>query len=237
MSIDRVARESASLRQRVTESIRDAILNGHLKPGQKLVERELCTSLDISRTLLRESMPQLQAEGLITSIAHKGPSVAMVDADEVKEIYQVRKALESLAAREFAINASDEQVQRLREQQLALEQPGADKNLRDLLAAKAGFYNVLFEGCNNNTASKILTQLNNRMVLYKRFSLSVPGRLPEVIQELDAIVSAIEARDPQRAAELSDVHILNAERTVLRRLSSETELPPKDEAETIPSQM
>jgi DNA-binding GntR family transcriptional regulator len=82
-----------------------------------------------------------------------------------------------------------------------------------------------------------LTQLNNRIVLYKRFSLSVPGRLPEVIQELDAIVSAIEARDPQRAAELSEVHILNAERTVLRRLSSETELPPKDEAETIPSQM
>src|SRR5690554_850754 len=136
-SIEPVTRESASLREQVTSSLRDAILNGRLKPGQKLVERELCTSLDISRTLLREALPQLQAEGLIKSIAHKGPSVAMVDADEVREIYQVRRALEALAASQFALKASDEQIKKLREQLVALKRPEAEKSLRDLLIAKA----------------------------------------------------------------------------------------------------
>lgn len=221
MSIDRVTRESASLRERVTVSIRDAILNGHLKPGQKLVERELCSSLDISRTLLREALPQLQAEGLIKSVAHKGPSVALVDAEEVREIYQVRRVLEALAAREFARNATDDQIKRLREQLVALKRPEAACNLRDLLIAKAGFYSVLFEGCGNRVIGQVLTQLNNRMVLYKRLSLSVTGRLPEVIDELEAIVSAIEARDPEKAGELCEVHVVNAERTVVRQLSDE----------------
>lgn len=224
ISIHRIARESASLRERVTSSLRDAILNGHLKPGQKLVERELCTSMDISRTLLREALPQLQAEGLIKWIAHKGPSVASLDAEEVREIYQVRRVLEALAAREFARNASDELVKELRAQLAGLKRPEAS-NVRDLLVAKAGFYAVLFEGCGNRVISQILTQLNNRMVLCKRLSLSVTGRLPEAIDELAAVVAAIEARDPDKAAELCEVHVINAERNVLRQLcSDETEL-------------
>jgi DNA-binding GntR family transcriptional regulator len=211
------------LRERVTASLRDAILNGQLEPGQKLIERELCSSLDISRTLLREALPQLQAEGLIRSIAHKGPSVASLDADEVKEIYQVRRVLEALAAREFARHATDEQIKELREQLLALKRPEAGSNLRELLIAKAGFYAVLFKGCGNRVISQILTQLNNRMVLYKRLSLSVTGRLPEVINELEAVVSAIEARDPERAGELCEVHVVNAERNVLRQLCDESD--------------
>ena len=220
-----VMREAASLRERVTVSLRDAILNGQLEPGQKLVERELCSALDISRTLLREVLPQLQAEGLIKSVAHKGPSVALIHADEVREIYQVRRVLEALAVREFTRNASDRQVKDLREQLSALKRPGAAANLRNLLLAKAGFYSVLFGGCGNRVVSQTLKQLNNRIVLYKSLSLSVTGRLAEVIKELDALVSAIEARDPEKASQLCDVHVLNSEKNVLRRISNESDAP------------
>lgn len=220
-AIDPVTRESASLRERVTSSLRDAILNGQLKPGQKLVERELCSALDISRTLLREVLPQLQAEGLVKSVAHRGPSVASIQADDIREIYQVRRVLEALAVREFTRNASDQQVKNLRAQLSALKKPQAAGNLRSLLLAKAGFYSVLFDGCGNRVVTQILKQLNNRMVLYKRLSLSVKGRLKEVIKELDALVSAIEARDPERASALCDVHIDNSEKNVLRHLPDE----------------
>lgn len=221
--IDPVRRDAASLRERVTASIRNAILDGKFEPGQKLVERELCSALDISRTLLREVLPQLQAEGLIKSVAHKGPSVASIQADEVMEIYQVRLALEALAVREFARNASDQQVRELREQLSALKRPEAAANLRNLLRAKAGFYSVLFEGCGNRVIHQTLEQLNNRMVLYKRLSLSVPGRLAEAINELEAIVSAIEARDPEQAAKLCDVHVLNSQKNVLRQLAEDSD--------------
>lgn len=226
--IQRIARESLPLRHQVTASLREAILKGALKPGQKLIERELCTSLDISRTLLREALPQLQAEGLITWIAHKGPSVARINADEVKEIYQVRRVLEALATREFALHATDEQIKALRQQLAALKEPEAAGNLHNLLIAKAGFYSVLFDGCGNNTIGQIVTQLNNRIVLYKRLSLSVTGRLQEVIDELEAIVTAIEARDAEAAGRLCEIHVMNAERTVLRRLCDDADARPED---------
>jgi DNA-binding GntR family transcriptional regulator len=221
--IDPIAREAASLRERVAASLRDAILNGRLMPGQKLVERELCSSLDISRTLLREVLPQLQAEGLIKTVAHKGPSVASIDAEEVREIYQVRLVLEALAVREFARNATDEQVKELRAQLSALKRPEAAGNLRNLLLAKAGFYTVLLEGCGNRVVHQVLKQLNNRMVLYKKLSLSVKGRLPEAIKELEALVSAIEERDAEKAAKLAEVHVLNSEKNVLRQISDDSE--------------
>jgi DNA-binding GntR family transcriptional regulator len=216
-----IHRESASLRERVASSLRDAILSGQLKPGQKLVERELCASLDISRTLLREVLPQLQGEGLIKTVAHRGPFVALIDADEVREIYQVRRVLETLAVREFTRNASAPQLRDLRAQLAALKRPEAARDLRDLLRAKAGFYGVLLEGCRNRVVKQTLKQLNNRMVLYKRLSLSVAGRLPDAIAELEAVVDAIEARDIDKAGELAEVHILNSEKNVLRQLSDQ----------------
>jgi DNA-binding GntR family transcriptional regulator len=218
-----IHRESASLRERVASSLRDAILNGELKPGQKLVERELCASLDISRTLLREVLPQLQGEGLIKTVAHRGPFVALIDADEVREIYQVRRVLETLAVREFTRNASAQQLRDLRAQLSALKHPEAKGNLLDLLRAKAGFYGVLLDGCGNRVVKQTLKQLNNRMVLYKRLSLSVAGRLPGAIAELEAVVAAIEARNVEKAGDLADIHILNSEKNVLQQLSDQTD--------------
>lgn len=218
-----IRRESASLRDRVASSLRDAILNGQLEPGQKLIERELCASLAISRTLLREVLPQLQGEGLIRSVAHKGPFVALIDADEVREIYQVRRVLETLAVREFVRNATGQQVRDLRTQLSALKRPEAKGNLRDLLLAKTGFYNVLLDGCGNRVVKQTLQQLNNRMVLYKRLSLSVAGRLAGAIAELEAVVAAIERRDIDNARELAEIHIRSSERNVLRQLSDYSE--------------
>jgi DNA-binding GntR family transcriptional regulator len=222
-SIQRIPRESASLRVWVTTKIRDAILDGLLKPGEKLIERELCSSLGISRTLLREALPLLRAEGLITSIPHRGTFVALIDAAEVKEIYQIRRVLEALATREFARNATDAQMKALRQQFVNLKSSETEGNLRDLLVAKSGFYALLFEGCGYKLISQILTQLNNRVIIYKRLSLSVPGRLPEALDELDALVTAIEARDCDKAAELCETHVANAERTVLRHLSDDSD--------------
>ncbi|CAN5448983.1 GntR family transcriptional regulator [soil metagenome] len=221
MTVGPVPRQAASLHQQVTESLRDAILDGRLKPGQKLVERELCSLLEISRTLLREALQQLRGEGLITSELHKGPSVAIIGVEEVTEIYEIRQALEALAGRAFARKATDEQVRNLRHQLEILKQPEAAQSPRDLLIAKSGFYQVLFEGSGNRVVSSVLTQLNNRMMLYKRLSLSSPGRLPETLRELEGIVAAIEARDPDRTAILCAAHVANAATTVLRQLNAE----------------
>jgi len=104
-----------SLRQRATDKIREAILSGVFTPGQRLVEKDLGQSLGISRTVLREALQHLQAEGLINNIPYKGPVVSTLSLQDANELYEVRGALESLACAGFARHASQEQVARLRE--------------------------------------------------------------------------------------------------------------------------
>ncbi len=212
-----IERESMPLRRQVTARLREAILNGDLKPGQKLVERELCASLDVSRPLLREALPQLQAEGLITWVAHRGPSVAQVDSNEIREIFQIRIALESLAAREFARKATDEQIAQLRHEVSSQKPVTPSRSLQDVLSLKVGFYSVLFSGCGNKMIGQIVNQLINQVVLFDELALPAPDRLQEVIEELDAIVSAIEARDATLAGEMCAIHVRNADLQVRSR--------------------
>jgi GntR family transcriptional regulator, trigonelline degradation regulator len=216
-----LSRESLSLRQQVTDRLREAILSGHFEPGEKLVERDLCERLQISRALLREALQHLSAEGLITIVLHKGPMVARIDADEAKAIYAVRQCLEGLAGEGFARGASDEQVARLRAKFNELKQPRGAHAIAVLVGAKNGFYSILLEGCGNRVVGQMLTQLNNRVTLLRRMSLGTPGRLPKSLRELEGIVRAIEARDPDLARRRCSDHVANAARVVARHFEAQ----------------
>jgi DNA-binding GntR family transcriptional regulator len=211
-----IPRDITSLRQQVTDRLRKAILYGHFEPGKKLIERDLCELLGISRNLLREALQHLQAEELITIIPHKGPMVAAVNAEEIREIYQVRQNLEALAGEGFALNATDQQVHRLRESLEYLHTPEASANPQNLLESKNSFYEILLEGCGNRVVGQMLKLLNNRVTLLRRLSLGQAGRLPETLRELEAIVAAIEARDAVRARELCAAHVAKAAEVVAR---------------------
>lgn len=216
-----ISREVSSLRQQVTDRLRKAILFGYFEPEERLIERDLCEKFGISRTLLRESLQHLQAEGLILIIPHKGPIVASVDADEAREIYQVREKLEMLIGEGFTLNATDGQVHRLRKALEYLKTPEATGNLQNMLEAKNNFYDIFFEGCGNRVAGKMMKLLNNRVTLLRRLSLAQPGRLPETLRELEAVVAAIEERDAVRAKELCAAHVVNAAKVVARSFCSQ----------------
>ncbi|OWQ93960.1 GntR family transcriptional regulator [Roseateles aquatilis] len=212
----KVAREETSLRQRATQALRTAILDGVLAPGQKLSERELCESLEVSRSCVRESLQHLQAEGLITIIPHRGPEVTSISPQEVRDIYEVRASLESLAAQGFALDATDEQRRALRAKLAELGQVAADRAA--MLVVKNQFYDILIEGCGNKVAGQMLRQLNNRVTVLRRISMAQPGRLANTLKELDAIVTAIERRDGETAARLSREHVRKAAENVLRSM-------------------
>ena len=95
----RVERAPAPIRSRVLDNLRQAILERELVPGQRLIERELVELTGVSRTSIREALRELAAEGLVTTIPNKGTVVAEVTAEEARQLYQVRSALEALAGR------------------------------------------------------------------------------------------------------------------------------------------
>ncbi|WLE00221.1 GntR family transcriptional regulator [Agrobacterium leguminum] len=95
----RVERPTKTLRELALDKVRDAIVNGYFRPGDRLVERDLCAQLGVSRTIVREVLRHLESEGLVANLPNKGPMVAMLDLDEAKQIYEIRGALEGMAAR------------------------------------------------------------------------------------------------------------------------------------------
>ena len=88
------------------ENLRQAIIKGHLAPGARLIERELCEMLGVSRTLVREALRQLEAEGWIENVPYRGPIVATTSADEARQLYEIRAALEGFAAKRCAERAT-----------------------------------------------------------------------------------------------------------------------------------
>jgi GntR family transcriptional regulator, trigonelline degradation regulator len=201
------AREAASLRVKVVETLKDAILYGDFVPGQKLIERDLCDRLQISRPLLREALRQLQADGLIVNVLHKGQSVATLSVADARNIYMIRQALERLTGEEFARHATAMQVTELRACLASMRTNAIKKNPRALLQCKNRFYDLLAEGSGNPVVGQIMTMLRNRVTILRRFTLASPGRIVQSIKELEAIVKAIEARNPTKAGQMCAIHI------------------------------
>jgi DNA-binding GntR family transcriptional regulator len=213
-----VERESATLRLRVEEKLRDAISTGRFRPGERLVERELCSLLAVSRTSVREALRQLEAEGLIVTVPHRGPVVASITVEEARQLYEVRALLEGFAGRGCALHATDAQIARLKEAVEALEVAARSGGL-PLVAAKTAFYDVLLESCGNDVVRQLLKTMHNRITLLRRTSMTQPGRLKKSLAEIRAIYQRIAARDAEGARAACITHINNAAAVALEVLA------------------
>lgn len=215
----RVERSPALIRSQVLENLRRAILDRRLAPGQRLIERELVELTGVSRTSVREALRELAAEGLVTTIPNKGTVVASVSAEEARQLYQVRSALEALAGRLFVENASPAQRRALVRALERVERL-VDKG-QPVLGAKDAFYDVLFEGGGNDQLKAVANGLHARVSVLRALSTSVPGRLRHSVEELRAIVRAVEADDADAAAQACARHVEQAGRAGLQALSEQ----------------
>ena len=219
----KIEKTAASLRQLVIERLREAVISGSLSPGQRLTERELTESLGVSRTVVREALRQLEAEGLIEVIPNRGPVVRTLTAEEAEDIYRIRAVLQGLAAKEFVAHATPEQIETL------------DAALADVIAAydagdaertvetKTHFYDVLYAGAASETLSSMLATLHARMWRWRTLGLAHPqrsaARSSESIENLRSIVAAIRNRDGNEAECLTRAEASLAAEEVLRLLA------------------
>lgn len=213
-------RVAAPLREQVLELLRNDIVEQRLRPGHRLIERELIEQIGVSRTTIREVLRQLGAEGLVTTIPQKGAIVAALTPEEAQDLYEVRAALEALAARRFAQRATPAQVTALRRAFTAFERQTNDgAAIPELLRTKNAFYDVLLEGSRNAPIHAILGSLRARIAMLRTTSLSQAGRPASALAEIRAIVEAIEAGDPERAAAAAAHHVEQAAKTALGALA------------------
>lgn len=221
-----IPKQSATLRMAVEEKLRQAIVSGVFKPGQRLVERELCEMIGVGRTSIREALRQLEAEGLITTYPHRGPVVSAITYEEAFQLYKVRALLEGFSGQEMAERGSPEEIAKLEAAAAAFEQAALGSDQAVLIEAKTRFYDCLMEGGGNMFVRQMLTLLHNRVTILRVTSMMQPGRLQHSIEEIKDIVAAIKDRNGPRAAAACKYHIEMASKTALEYLRK---LPPPTE--------
>jgi DNA-binding GntR family transcriptional regulator len=207
-----------TLRGHVESFLREAIMEGRFAPGERLIERELCELLQVSRPPLREALRRLEAEKLVHIVPHRGPVVASLEAGEAKELYALRALLEGFAAHEFARLASDAQIKALGQAVKNLHAQSTKSDRRALLVAKSKIYDVLLGGSGNSLINEVLTGLLSRINLLRATSFSRPERLAESLAEIDQLYELIKARDAEGAQRMATLHIKNAETAALEML-------------------
>jgi DNA-binding GntR family transcriptional regulator len=225
----KVPRAASVLRHSVTESIRNAILLGRFSPGERLPERELCEMTGVSRTLVREALRQLESEGLIHVIPHRGPVVDRLSPEQAEGIYQVREELEGLACQLFAEHATDTQRKALQDAFQALKRAMTHGSALERLTAKNFFYQQLLDGAGNEALTTTLRLLNSRVMLLRSTSMQAPGRAKKSVAELSEVMDAVAARDGKAARRAGSLHVRNAAKVaieVLRQGTATTEAEP-----------
>jgi len=214
-----VGRVAAPLREQVLNAMRQAILDFQLKPGQRLVERELMEQLGVSRTTVREALRELQSEGLVTVVPQRGAVVATPSYEDAVDLYEVRAALESLVVQRFVERASEDQVLRLEAAVQGFQDASIrTADIRQILAAKDLFYIVLIEGAASAALQQMLEGIQARVQVLRATSLSEEGRTFAAVRELKAVVEAIKVRDAELAARLTAEHIRAAAKTALQHI-------------------
>jgi len=197
---------------RAYSQLREEILDGVLEPGALLAEVEQSTRLGVSRTPLREALARLMADGLVTAHSGRGLVVSEVSLDNIRELFEVRQALEAQAARLAATRHTGDTFERLEAEFLAINEllERDDPARHDYYDLVARFDAAIDEAVDNPYLVSALDTLRTHLVRVRRLAKDNPARLSAAASEHLLIVQAIVARDPELAAQATNIHLHRA---------------------------
>ena len=205
-----------SLKDLTCDDLRGRIVDGRLAPGERLVERDLADQLDVSRIVVREAIAQLVSEGLAVSLPRRGAQVTALDPEDVANLFDVRVALETLAARSAAQRRTEEDLAAL---DRVLREAGEATEAGDTVRAaelNADFHDVLMEAAHNPQLAALNRSISGQTRRVFRVTQDVaPDQLH---REHEALVAAIRAGDARAAAKAAAQHVEEARKGALARL-------------------
>ena len=218
----KIAKAPQTLRDIVQERMREAIISGHFAPGERLVERPLCEQLGVSRTVIRETIRFLEAEGLVELVPNRGPTVASLDWDQARQIYDIRRQLEGSAAAACAEMHDAACAKSLGEALKRIGETTQTGEWSELRKTTTRFYQIIFDAAGHSVAWDIVQRLNGRISRLRALTLSATDRPVSGLTHMTAIYNAILSRDPDAARSAVHSHIDDASQTAQRYLKAET---------------
>ncbi len=207
------------LRDVVFQTLRNAILKGELKPGERLMEMHLANKLGVSRTPIREAIRMLEQEGLAVTIPRKGAQVAQMTEKDLEDVLEIRDALDELAVTRACEKISDEEIAELRTVMKTFEEAAESKDVRRIVEADESFHNVIYEATDNPKLELIVNNLREQMYRYRYEYVKDNADYNQLIAEHKAIIDGLERKDQDFVKQIMHTHLKNqvdAVRDVIR---------------------
>lgn len=205
-----------SLREVVSDALRQAIKDGRLSPGQRLREITLADTLGVSRTPIREAIRQLEQEGFVVMVPRRGTYVADISLKDIAQVFEIRGALEELAAGLAAERITTEELECLERILVEINGYIERDEFERIVDADVRFHDVLYQASRNQRLVDILHNLREQMLRFRSISMHYPGRLTATWEEHRQMVENIAAHNSSMARKVAKRHMENSEKTLLK---------------------
>lgn len=210
--------EFLPLRDVVFNTLRQAILLGELKPGERLMEIHLADKLGVSRTPIREAIRKLELEGLVTMVPRKGAEVAQITEKSMNDVLEVRRALDALCVELACDRITEEELEALGH---ACEDFGAavrTKDLKQIAQADVALHDIIVKATGNQRLIQLVNNLSEQMYRYRFEYIKDTNQHETLVEEHRIIYQSIANKDKQTAAEAARIHIDNQEKAIIRQI-------------------
>ena len=218
LEIKGVTEDYIPLRDIVFQKLREAIITGQLKPGDRLMEIKLANTMGVSRTPVREAIRKLQGEGLVIMNARRGAVVAPINVQVMKELLEIRKALESLACQLVAEKASEEEIQELRSINNIMRRAVDDADVNVMTEQDVAFHEKITELADNSHLTNMLDQIKEHLYRYRLEFIKELKDREILVEEHDRIIAAIESRNAKLAGREIEKHIELQEKFIINTI-------------------
>ncbi len=202
------------LRDVVFNTLREAILKGELKPGERLMELQLASKLGVSRTPIREAIRMLELEGLAVTVPRKGAEVAKMTEKDMEDVLQIRKALDELAVGLACDNIQESDLENLHVALRNFEASLRGHDVKKIAQADVEFHDVIYQAANNPKLVNMLNNLREQMYRYRVEYLKNEDMYPTLIQEHEEIFDCLKRKDRDGVIKVMSYHVVNQEMRV-----------------------
>ena len=207
--------EYLPLRDVVFNTLRQAILRGELKPGERLMEIQLANKLGVSRTPIREALRKLELEGLVNMVPRKGAEVADITEKSLRDVLEVRKALEELSVQLACEKITEEEIEELKRVAERFKDTLNDQDVTKIAEADVAFHDVIYTATDNQKLILLLNNLREQMYRYRVEYLKKEEAYPQLIAEHEELIDNISKRNKEEATRIMCEHIDNQVATVI----------------------
>ncbi|NTW71533.1 MAG: GntR family transcriptional regulator [Eubacteriaceae bacterium] len=202
------------LREIVFTTMREAIINGDFKSGQRLMEVQLAEQMGVSRTPVREAIRKLELEGLVVMVPRKGAYVAGLSSEDVREVLEIRAVLEGLAAQLAAEKASEADIIQLKDIVNKFQQAAADQDIARLINYDSDFHDVMYRSSKNKKLVQLISALKEQVQRFRVAYFTKIKNTHILIEEHNELLNAIIDHNAQLARQVAEKHISTTEKLI-----------------------